>query len=171
MVICLLTALFTQTIMGSWVASQQCFPFRESSFLTCINTRLPELVVHKPRTPPIVSLLVAWFHVHYVLLGCLCLFTRVGAGECACVQTLLRAAHAAMALIVTFSGLGAGKYDDQILQLFVSSLYLAAAFFAQAANITTRKYGRKVGLPPAMHFACSCLLCCKQVAYKINVQL
>lgn len=38
------------------------------------------------------------------------------------------------------------KYDDQILQLFVSSLYLAAAFFAQAANITTRKYGRKVSM-------------------------
>ena len=37
------------------------------------------------------------------------------------------------------------KYDDQIYQLCISCLYLAAAAAAIATEILARKFGRKVG--------------------------
>jgi len=35
------------------------------------------------------------------------------------------------------------QYDDKILQLFVSSLFLAGAFSALVAMVTCKKYGRR----------------------------
>ncbi|KAF3528946.1 hypothetical protein DY000_02042298 [Brassica cretica] len=38
------------------------------------------------------------------------------------------------------------KFDDQKLQLFTSSLYLAALVASFVASVVTRKYGRKVSM-------------------------
>lgn len=38
------------------------------------------------------------------------------------------------------------KFDNQMLQLFTSSLYLAALVASFVASVITRKYGRKVSM-------------------------
>ena len=39
------------------------------------------------------------------------------------------------------------KYNDQIYQLVISSLYLAAAFASIATEVLARKFGRRVSHP------------------------